>query len=605
MNVINLLSEHISNQIAAGEVIQRPASVVKELLENSIDSGADEIQVFIKDGGRTNILVQDNGIGMTSDDAVLSFKRHATSKLKRVNDLFKIQTKGFRGEALASVSAIAHVSMKTKHKESKDNGLRIEYSGGKLIEKEECVCNTGTLIEVKNIFFNVPARRSFLKSDHVEFMHIRHEFERIAMAHHDVKLSLIQDGSKIYNLPMSNIRKRITDILGKKSNENLVPISEKTDIVTITGFVGKPESAKKTRGEQYLFVNNRFFKHSYFHHAISKAFEHLIPAKAVPSYFIFFDIDTKKIDINIHPTKTEINFEEGKFIYSILLSSVKQALGKYNIAPSIDFDIDHSFDVPLSQRNEAPKEPEIKVNPSYNPFSTFQKSEKSDRNESKALNKQGFGQKASPKDWQNFYEIKEDQTIEKNSLLQETDDYLKQDYLIRERYIITNSKSGILIIDSKRAQQRIDYNQIMNQFVTTPVESQKILFPLNIQLSKDEISAWTASKSLLKQLGFQFKTEKSELIFDLIPSCLNDKKTDKCIKRITQALMAEQCEKGELAHEIVLQLIQTNTPITSFNSSHEIKDFIEKLFCYADHSFCPFGRPIMQTISIQDLTSNF
>ena len=359
MNVINLLSEHISNQIAAGEVIQRPASVVKELLENSIDSGADEIKVFIKDGGRTSIMVQDNGKGMTADDAVMSFKRHATSKLKRVNDLFKMHTKGFRGEALASVSAIAHVSMKTKQKDSKDHGISIEYSGGKLMEKEECVCDTGTLIEVKNIFFNVPARRSFLKSDHVEFSHIRHEFERIAMAHDDVKLSLVQDGNEIYNLPISNLRKRITDILGKKSNENLVPISEKTDIVTISGFVGKPESAKKTRGEQYLFVNNRFFKHSYFHHAISKAFEQLIPQKTVPSYFIFFDIDTRKIDINIHPTKTEINFEEGKFIYSILLSSVKQALGKYNIAPTIDFDIDHSFDVPLSQRKEAPKEPEI------------------------------------------------------------------------------------------------------------------------------------------------------------------------------------------------------------------------------------------------------
>ena len=336
-----------------------------------------------------------------------------------------------------------------------------------------------------------------------------------------------------------------------------------------------------------------------------KAFEQLIPAKSLPSYFIFFDIDTRKIDINIHPTKTEINFEEGKFIYSILLSSVKQALGKYNIAPTIDFDIDHSFDVPLSRRNEAPKEPEIKLNPSYNPFSTFQKNEKVNRSESKALNKQGFGQNTSPKDWQNFYEIKEDQSNEKNSLLQETDDYLKQDFLIRERYIITNSKSGILIIDSKRAQQRIDYDQIMNQFVTAPVESQKMLFPLNVQLNKDEISAWTSSKNLLKQLGFQFQMEKEELVFDHVPSCLNDKKPDKCIKRITQALMAEQSEKGELAHEIVLQLIQTNTPITSFYNSHEIKDFIERLFSHFEHSFCPFGKPIMQTVNIEELTSNF
>ena len=605
MNVISLLSEHISNQIAAGEVIQRPASVVKELLENSIDSGANEIKVSIKDGGRTSILIQDNGTGMTADDALLSFKRHATSKLKRVNDLFKMQTKGFRGEALASISAIAHVTMKTKHKNSKNHGISIEYSGGKLMEKEECICDTGTIIEVKNIFFNVPARRSFLKSNHIEFNHIRHEFERIAMAHNEVKLSLIQNGNEIYNLPTSNLRKRITHILGKKSNENLVPISEKTDIVAISGYVGKPENSKKTRGEQYLFVNNRFFKHSYFHHAISKAFEQLIPEKAVPSYFIFFQIDTHKIDVNIHPTKTEINFEEGKFIYAILLSSVKQALGKYNIAPSIDFDIDHSFDVPLTQRDEAPKEPGIKVNSAYNPFSSFQKNNKIDSIKSKAINKQGFGQNTSTKDWQNFYEIKEDKANKKHSLLQETDDYLKQDFLIRERYIITNSKSGILIIDSKRAQQRVDYDHIMSQFVTEPLESQKRLFPLDISLSKDEISAWTASKNLLRQLGFQFQIEEEELIFDHIPSCLNNKNTDECLKRITQALMVEQSEKGELAHEIVLQLIQTNSPIPSFKTNHEIKNFIEKLFSHVEHSFCPLGKPIMQTVSIEDLTLNF
>ena len=604
MNVINLLSEHISNQIAAGEVIQRPASVVKELLENSIDSGADEIKVFIKDGGRTSILVKDNGIGMTMDDAVLSFKRHATSKLKSVDDLFKMQTKGFRGEALASVSAIAHVSMKTKHKNGEE-GISIRYSGGKLTDKEECICDTGTLIEVKNIFFNVPARRSFLKSDHVEFSHIRHEFERIAMAHHKVKLSLVQDDKEIYNLPGSNLRKRITDILGKKSNENLVPISEETDIVTIYGFIGKPESAKKTRGEQYLFVNNRYFKHAYFHHAISKAFDQLIPDKAVPSYFIFFDIDTRKIDINIHPTKTEINFEEGKFIYSILFSSVKQALGKYNISPTIDFDIDRNFDVPLSQRNEAPKEPEIKINTLYNPFTRHKKVEKSDRSKSDALNKQGFGQKSTSKDWQNFYEIKENIEQENHLLLQETNNQFKQDFLIRERYIITNSKSGILIIDSKRAQERMNYDDIMTQFVSKPVESQKRIFPLNISLSKDEISAWTDSKKLLKQLGFQFQIERENLNFDYIPSCLNDKNTDGCIKRITEALMVEQSNKGDLAHAIVLQLIQTNHPIISFQSNREVEEFIESLFSHTEHSFCPFGKPIMQTVSIEELTSKF
>ena len=248
MNVINLLSEHISNQIAAGEVIQRPASVVKELLENAIDAGATEINIFIKDAGRTNIVIQDNGKGMTPDDAILSFKRHSTSKLNHVEDLFKMKTKGFRGEALASIGAISQVTMKTKHEKTDGNGFHIEYAGGKLIQKEECVCETGTIIEVKHIFFNVPARRSFLKSESVEFTHIRHEFERVAMAHNEVKLTLNQNDTEIYNLPESNIRKRITDVLGRNSNEKLVPILEETDIISITGFVGKPETSKKSRG---------------------------------------------------------------------------------------------------------------------------------------------------------------------------------------------------------------------------------------------------------------------------------------------------------------------------------------------------------------------
>jgi DNA mismatch repair protein MutL len=605
MNVINLLSEHISNQIAAGEVIQRPASVVKELLENAIDAGATEIKVFIKDGGRTNIVIQDNGKGMTPDDAILSFKRHSTSKLKNVDDLFKMQTKGFRGEALASIAAIAQVTMKTKHMDSNENGFQIEYAGGKLTEKEECVCDTGTTIEVKNIFFNVPARRSFLKSDTAEFNHIRHEFERIAMAHNEVKLSLTQNEVEIYNLPESNIRKRITDVLGKNSNEKLVPISEETDIISITGFVGKPENAKKSRGEQYFFVNKRFFKHAYFHHAIAKAFTQLIPEKTHPSYFVFFDINPAKIDINVHPTKTEINFEESKFIYSILLSSIKQALGKYNISPTIDFDVDHSFDVPPSKRNTEPKEPEIKVNPSYNPFSSFEKKNISHDNKSSALNKQGFGHEHTPKDWQNFYEIQEESEKKQNELIDEGSTYSKQDFLIRERYIITNSKSGILVIDSKRARQRMIYDEMMRQFVSAPLDSQKLLFPLEVELNKDEHSSWKAAQSLLKQLGFHFNAEDSKIVFDNLPACLDDNDSKSCIDSITKVLMQDEAEKGELAHEIVINVIQTSGPTIQFKTNEEIKDFIETLFSHSDHSFCPNGKPIMQTITLEELTSNF
>ena len=605
MNVIELLSEHISNQIAAGEVIQRPSSVVKELLENAIDAGATEIKVHIKNGGRTNIVIQDNGKGMSPDDAILSFKRHATSKLKDVDDLFKMQTKGFRGEALASIGAIAQVSMKTKHKDSNGNGIQIEYAGGKLVEKEECICDIGTLIEVKNIFFNVPARRSFLKSDSIEFNHIRHEFERIAMAHHQVKLSLSQNGTEIYNLVESNLRKRITDILGKNSNEKLVPISEETDIISIHGFVGKPENAKKTRGEQYFFVNNRFFKHSYFHHAIAKAFTQLIPEKSHPSYFVFFEINPAKIDINIHPTKTEINFEEGKFIYSILLSSVRQALGKYNIAPTIDFDVDHSFDVPQSKKNEEPKEPEIKVNPSYNPFSSFEKKNISHDNKSVALNKQGFGHQHSPEDWQNFYEIQEEQKEVENKLIQEESSYAKQDFLLRDRYIITNSKSGLLIIDSKRAHERMIYDEMMKQFVTKPIDSQKLLFPIEVEYNKDEISSWNGAQNLLNQLGFQFKIEKNTIIFEQLPACLDENEARHCITDITKVLLEDDADKGELAHEIVVKVIKSTGQSVQFKTNEEIQNFIEVLFSHSDHSFCPNGKPIMQTITLEQLTSNF
>ena len=605
MNVITLLSEHISNQIAAGEVIQRPASVVKELLENAIDAGATEVNVFIKDAGRTNIVIQDNGKGMTPDDALLSFKRHSTSKLNNVEDLFKMKTKGFRGEALASIGAISQVTMKTKHEKSKGNGYHIEFAGGKLIEKEECVCEIGTIIEVKNIFFNVPARRSFLKSDSVEFTHIRHEFERVAMAHNEVKLTLNQNETEIYNLPESNTRKRITDVLGRNSNEKLVPILEETDIISITGFVGKPETSKKSRGEQYFFVNKRFFKHAYFHHAIAKAFDQLIPEKTHPSYFVFFEIDPSKIDINIHPTKTEINFEESKFIYSILLSSVKQALGKYNITPTIDFDVDHSFDVPHSKRNTEPKEPEIKVNPTYNPFSSFEKKNTVHDNKSAALNKQGFGHDHSPKDWENFYEIEEESEKKPNQLIQEDPQYFKQEFLIRERYIITTSKSGILIIDSKRARQRMIYDEMMNQFVSSPLDSQKLLFALEVEMNKDEIDSWKGSENLLKQLGFNYKSDSAKIIFENLPACLDKNDSKKCIENITKVIMGEDADKGELAHEIVLNVIKSTNRVIQFRSNEEIKDFIERLFSHGEHSFCPHGKPIMQTVSLEELTSNF
>ena len=606
MDVINLLSEKISNQIAAGEVIQRPASVVKELLENAVDAGATSIKVHIKDAGRTSILIQDDGSGMSGKDASICFTRHATSKLKNVEDLFKLKTKGFRGEALASIASIAHVTLKTRTNQQTDTGTLIEMNGGTPTRNEECICDIGTSIEVKNIFFNVPARRTFLKSDTAEFSHIRNEFERVVLAHTEIGFTLTHNGNEIHNVNPGNLRKRITDVFGIKSNEKLVPIEEKTDIVTIHGFVGKPESAKKSRGEQYFFVNQRFFKHSYFHHAVSKAFEQLISQNSYPSYFIYFEIDTEKIDVNIHPTKTEINFEEGKFIYSILLSSIKQALGKYNIAPSIDFEVETSFDVPLSHKTEIPVEPEIKVDPNYNPFSKFGANKSSSTSSNKALNNQGFGQKSDSKEWENFYAIREENKESQTKLIEPEENYSKNKYLLKDRYLLSNVKSGILIIDTYRAKQRMLYDEMMQQFVTQPLAAQKLMFPLELALDQNEMDSWMDSNSLLMQLGFTFKIENKVFQLESLPACIIEKDRKSCIDGITKTLSSTQKpDKGELAHELISAIVYSASKATKLHSEQEIESFINLLFSCEDHSFCPFGKPIMQTLTIEELTTKF
>lgn len=607
MDIINLLSEKISNQIAAGEVIQRPASAVKELLENAIDAGATKIKVHIKDAGRTSILIQDNGSGMTKKDAIMCFTRHATSKLKKVDDLFQLKTKGFRGEALASIASIAQVILKTRLKSDEDIGTLVEMNGGTPMRNEECICEQGTSIEVKNIFFNVPARRTFLKSDNAEFSHIRNEFERVCLGHTNVSFVLTHNGNEVYNLMEANLRKRITDLFGNKKNENLVPIDENTEIVNVSGFVGKPESAKKSRGEQYFFVNNRFFKHTYFNHAVNKAFEKLVPERSFPSYFIFLEIDTEKIDVNIHPTKTEINFEEGKFIYTIILSSIRQALGKYNIAPSLDFDLETSFDVPLSKKNEIPTEPEIKVDPNYNPFSKFEAKKGMGKTSNKALNNQGFGKKSDSKEWENFYAIREEKTTNDTALIQEEGiAYSRNKYLVKNRYILSNVKSGILIIDSRRAQQRLLYDEMMETFVSQPLSSQKLMFPLEIELNKNELDAWMESKNLLLQLGFHFEVNNQGLNIEGLPSCIEEKESQSCIQNITDSLSAsEKPDKGDLAHEIVSKLVRAVSNNFQIKAEQEIEGFINQLFSSKDHSFCPFGKPIMQTLSLEELTSKF
>ena len=395
MDIINLLPENIANQIAAGEVIQRPASVVKETIENSIDSGASEIQLYIKDSGKTLIQIVDNGCGMSFNDVEKCFLRHATSKINKVDDLFKIKTMGFRGEAMASIASIAQVELETKLK-NQELGTRIIIEGGKVKNKIENNCADGTSIKVKNIFFNVPARRKFLKSDSVEMRHIVEEFNRIALINYNCKMQLSHNNKEILFYPKSNFRQRIVNVIGLKNNEHLVPVNEKTSLVEIDGFICKPQYAKKTKGEQYIFVNKRFIKNTFIQNTISKAFEGLISEKHYPSYFINLKINPKNIDVNIHPTKTEIKFEDEKSIYAIIKSTVQKSLGEYNVSPSIDFlqensfNIDTNFDKPI-------KQPEIKVDQNYNPFkneSTLEEWNKNEFNQVQISNEEEFDNKS-------------------------------------------------------------------------------------------------------------------------------------------------------------------------------------------------------------------
>lgn len=611
--IIQLLPENIANQIAAGEVIQRPASVVKELIENSIDADATKITVNIKDAGKTLIQIVDNGQGMNSADAALCFERHATSKVRTANDLFQLSTKGFRGEALASIAAIAHVTLKTKQRQN-DLGCFVEIEGNSIRKQEECVTPDGCSFEIKNLFYNVPARRNFLKSENTEFGHIRDEFLRIALAHPEVNFQLHHNEQLVYNLPAAVLRKRIVDILGKSANEKLVPIEESTDIVGLKGFVLKPEASKRTRGEQYFFVNDRFFKSSYFNHAVNKAFQGMISSDHFPSYFLYLDIDPAKIDVNVHPTKTEIKFEEEKYIYSILLSSIKQALGKYNVAPTLDFEQETSFDIPVTNKNKPAYEPEIKVDTNYNPFKTSTRTEKGSlgkktENYSTGIMNQGFGTSHSkPEDWENFYSIKEsvDEDVQ-SELIEQTDHVIPQgNKLVRGNFIIATDRQGLVLIHIRRAYEQIIYSDLHVAFVSQPIESQKLLFPIDKELNDQEIIQWSENESLLKQLGFQGALNENNLQIKGVPSVIQEEQIIPALDELFVAFEGGDIDKGEIAHHVITQIAR-NASKGNFKlkDQEEIDSLLTRLFACEHHTFTSSGKQIILPISLTELENKF
>jgi DNA mismatch repair protein MutL len=607
-NLIKLLPDHIANQIAAGEVIQRPASVVKELIENAIDSGATQVEVYIKDAGKTLIQVIDNGCGMSETDARMAFARHATSKLSTAEDLFALKTKGFRGEALASIAAIAHVELKTRLT-NEESGISIEIEGSEFVSSSYVTCKVGSSFAVKNLFFNVPARRNFLKSDAVEFKHIEDEFLRIALPHSNIKLTLIHNDQVVYHLEQANLRKRIIDIFGRIYNDKIVPIEEETDIVKIEGFIGKPEFAKKSRGEQYFFVNDRFFRDNYFNHALTQAYDNLLASKTFPSYFVFFTIKPNAIDVNVHPTKTEIKFESDKEIYAILKSSVRLALGKFNISPTIDFEQEKSFDLPWEMNNSPVVAPSIKVDTSYNPFSSSSSSSKSNSNgNSDAIRQSGFGNSAaSQTDWKNFYNL--DKIEEEKSSQQEIDIeeeiHVKKHLLFYKNYLITSVKNGLLLIHSKRALERICYDEIMATFILNPINSQQLLFPLSLEMSKTDIELWEENKQTIQRLGFEWSVTENSLDFNGTPAYLNETQTQNCLEHIHQKLTINQLDKGEMAHEFALSIAKSYA-LQKENINQEAgNQLIENLFQCSEHQFAPSGKLILKTISQEQLFNEF
>ncbi|MFT6934174.1 MAG: DNA mismatch repair protein MutL [Maribacter sp.] len=508
-DIIRLLPDHVANQIAAGEVVQRPSSVVKELLENAIDAGSTEIKLIVKDGGKTLIQVVDNGKGMSVTDARLSFERHATSKIEKAEDLFNINTKGFRGEALASIAAIAHVEMMTKT-ESDEVGTHIKIEGSRISSQEVAVVPKGTSMLVKNLFFNIPARRNFLKSDQVEYRHITDEFHRVALAHPQIAFHFYNNGGEVFILPSNDFRKRIVNIFGRKANEKLVPVSEDTQVVRISGFVQKPEFAKKSRGEQFFFANNRFIKSPYLHHAVLGAFEGLIKPGTHPGYFLSLEVDPSTIDINIHPTKTEVKFDDEHTLYAYIKSTVKHSLGQFNVVPALDFEQNQNLDTPYAYHNKQVPTPKVSVNSGFNPFN----------NETHPVSHVGSYTKTSAKGWENLYEglnvnkqefrpsiiAFESEEIDSSIFDSEKGqgDRVTTTFQLRKKYIITTIKSGMVVINQSRAHQRVLYENFLKNITIKEAVSQQLLFPLSLSFSKTELDILKEIKDNLCSVGFVF-----------------------------------------------------------------------------------------------------
>jgi DNA mismatch repair protein MutL len=614
-DIIQLLPDAVANQIAAGEVVQRPASAVKELIENAIDAGADKIQLIFKDAGKSLVQVIDNGCGMSLTDARMSFERHATSKIRKAEDLFAIRTMGFRGEAMASIAAIAQVELKTRRYED-ELGTCIIIEGSEVLSQEACSSNTGTSISVKNLFYNTPARRNFLKSNPVEMRHILDEFQRIALANPAVFFTLHHDGQEVYHLPGTTLKQRIIHLFGNNYNERLVPVEEDTNVIKLRGFVGKPEYARKTRGEQFFFVNNRFIRDAYLNHAVLMAFKELLPEDTYPLYVLFIEIDPSKIDINVHPTKTEIKYQDEQTIYAIVRSAVKRSLGRYNITPSLDFDQENSIEhlVTLKPFEEIVP-PTISFNPDFNPFNTDKKIER----EIPFLRNSGeYRSSPIPQNWDTLYEISkkevsiQQQMHDEKSIAIDDQEINKpserQLFQIQGRFILSQIKSGFMLINQQAAHERILYERFLQQLQNHSGVSQQSLFPQSVTLNSSDFELLKELLPDIRALGFDIREfGKNTVVVEGIPADLNNAAEHEILEQLLEGFKNNQAilkldKRDSLARSLARNAA---TKAGTKMSLEEMNLLIDQLFACQMPNLALNGKLVITTFTLNELLERF
>jgi DNA mismatch repair protein MutL len=613
-DIIQLLPDSVANQIAAGEVVQRPASAVKELIENAIDAGSDKIQLLVKDAGKSLIQVIDNGCGMSLTDARMCFERHATSKIRKAEDLFAIRTMGFRGEAMASIAAIAQVELRTRRYED-ELGTCISIEGSEVISQEPVSCAPGTSISIKNLFYNIPARRNFLKGNSVEMRHIIDEFQRVALAHPNVFFSLHHDGNEVFHLPPGSLKQRLIHLFGNNYNQRLVPVEEDTSIIQVRGYIGKPEFAKKTRGEQFFFINNRFIKDPYLNHAVLTAYEDILPDDSYPLYVLFIEIDPAKIDINVHPTKTEIKYQDEKSIYAIIRSAVKRSLGKYNIAPSLDFNQETGFNNMISPKaHEDIVPPQVSFNPDFNPFKTEAGTER----EIPFLRSGGHQVQQVSKNWGSLYEIASSGATQeqyplhdekepgKNALPKPIE---KNIFQLHNRFLISQIKSGFMLIDQQAAHERILYERFLHQLESKQGASQQSLFPQTVTLSASDYELVKDLLADIRALGFMIREfGKNTLVVEGIPADISSNVNEvEILEHLIEGFKNNHALLKFNKRDSLARSLARNSAIKAGTclEQEEMNNLIDELFACSMPNVSLSGKPVVLTYTIEELLLKF